>query len=220
MSKVGLRLLAVALLPLCATPLAAIQPDEAARPPRLARAYEAPELAVEPTLEELGDLRSASRPELAAFVGDFGGDWIVRWDRRSDRPHLLQGSGVAIVPGKGNGLLPADLGLTQATPVTLDIVAGRLRDFVAVYPELLGVEGLDLRLDRSRSTAFGAGNTHWFVEFAQYHNGVPVEGANVFFRLSHGNLVQFGADRVAPVELDTVPALDRGAAFAAALREL
>ena len=214
------RRIPVALLLLSATPLAAIQPDEAAAPPRLARAYEAPELAVEPTLDERGDLRSAPRPELAAFARDFGDDWIVRWDLRSDRPHLLQGSGVAIVPGKGNGLLPADLGLTQGAPVTLDVVAGRLRDFVAAYPELLGVEGFDLRLDRSRSTAFGVGDTHWFVEFAQYHHGVPVEGANVFFRLSHGNLVQFGADRVAPVELDTQPALDRDAALAAALREL
>ena len=214
------RLLAVTLLLLCLAPLAAIQPDETARPPRLARAYEAPELAVEPTLDELGDLRSAVRPELGAFRQSFGDDWIVRWDRRSDRPHLLQGSGVAIVPGKGNGLLPADLGLAKGVPVTLEIVAERLRDFVAVYPEILGVEGFDLRLDRSRSTAFGVGETHWFVEFAQYQDGVPVDGANVFFRLSHGNLVQFGADRVAPVELDTRPALERGAAFAAALSEL
>ena len=49
---------------------------------------------------------------------------------------------------------------------------------------------------------------------------MPVEGANVFFRLSHGNLVQFGADRVAPVAIGARPALERPAAFAAALREL
>jgi hypothetical protein len=147
----------------------------------------------------------------------FGDDWIVRWDRRSDRPHLLQGSGVAIIPGSGNGLLPGDVGLAPDAHVSLEVVAQRLQDFVAAYPELLGVEGFDLRLDRSRSTAFGVGDTHWFVEFAQFESGVPVEGANVFFRLNHGNLVQFGADRVAPVDLDTQPALERGAAFAAAL---
>ena len=220
MFMLRLRSLPVVLLPLCAAPLFAIQPDESAPPSRLARAYEAPELAVGPTLDELGDLRSAVRPELAAFRQRFGDDWIVRWDRRSDRPHLLQGSGVAIIPGTGNGLLPGDLGLAPDAPVSLEVVAERLRDFVAAYPELLGVEGFDLRLDRSRSTGFGVGNTHWFVEFAQFENGVPVEGANVFFRLNHGNLVQFGADRVAPVDLDTQPALERGAAFAAALREL
>lgn len=214
------RLLAVAPLLLCLAPLAAIQPDESAPPSRLSRAYEAPELAVGPTLEELVDLRSAVRPELAAFRQRFGDDWIVRWDRRSDRPHLLQGSGVAIIPGTGNGLLPGDVGLAPDAHVSLEVVAQRLQDFVAAYPELLGVEGFDLRLDRSRSTAFGVGDTHWFIEFAQFESGVQVEGANVFFRLNHGNLVQFGADRVAAVDLDTQPALERGAAFAAALREL
>jgi hypothetical protein len=87
-------------------------------------------------------------------------------------------------------------------------------------PSSWASKGFDLRLDRSRSTAFGMGDTHWFVEFAQFEDGIPVEGANVFFRLNHGNLVQFGADRVAPVDLDTQPALERDAAFAAALREL
>jgi Zn-dependent metalloprotease len=215
------RPLALSLLAFAAAAsLYAIQPDEEAAPSRLARAYLAPELAVEPTLDELGDLRTAPRPELAAFVRDFGSEWIVRWDRRSARPHLIQGSGVAIVPGRGNGLLPADLGLAAGQPTTLEAVAARLRGFLAAYPELLGVEGLDLRLDPARSTAFGAGNSKWFVELAQYQNGVPVEGANVFFRLSHGNLVQFGADRVSPVAIDTQPALNRETAFAAALREL
>ncbi|MDQ1349413.1 MAG: hypothetical protein QG573_2792, partial [Acidobacteriota bacterium] len=106
---------AFALLLLVAGPLAAFQPVEEPATARLARVYEAPELAVEPTLDELGDLgdleNTAARPELAAFARSFGPDWIVRWDRRSDRPHLLQGSGVAIVPGSGNGLLPADAGL-------------------------------------------------------------------------------------------------------------
>ena len=212
---------ALTSLVLVAGPLAAFQPVEEPATARLARVYEAPELAVEPTLDELGGLQGAVvRPELAAFVRSFGPDWIVRWDRRSDRPHLLQGSGVAIVPGFGNGLLPADVGLSAGSVVTLELVARRLQEFVAAYPELLGVEGFDLRLDRSRSTVAGAGGTHWFVEFAQYQNGVPVEGANVYFRLNHGNLVQFGADRVAPVAIETQPALERTAALAAALREL
>ncbi|MBP7589703.1 MAG: hypothetical protein KBA72_17265, partial [Thermoanaerobaculia bacterium] len=59
MFMLRLRSLPVVLLPLCAAPLFAIQPDESAPPSRLARAYEAPELAVGPTLDELGDLRSA-----------------------------------------------------------------------------------------------------------------------------------------------------------------
>lgn len=214
-----LRSLALCLL-VAAAPAVAFEPTEASPSDRPVPVFDAPELAVEPTLVELSSLEAAPRAALAGFTRDFGSDWIVRWDRRSDRPHILQGSGVAIVPGSGNGLLPADLGLSEGAPVTLDIVADRLADFVAAYPELLGVANLDLRLDRTRSTAYGAGNTHWFLEFAQFEAGVPVEGANVFFRLSHGNLVQFGADRVAPVAIPTTPALEREAAWAAALREL
>ncbi len=91
---------ALTSLVLVAGPLAAFQPVEEPATARLARVYEAPELAVEPTLDELGGLQGAVvRPELAAFVRSFGPDWIVRWDRRSDRPHLLQGSGGRDRPG-------------------------------------------------------------------------------------------------------------------------
>ena len=214
---------AFALLLLVAGPLAAFQPVEEPATARLARVYEAPELAVEPTLDELGDLgdleNTAARPELAAWpaasvpIGSCAGTAL--------RPAAsAAGLGVAIVPGSGNGLLPADAGLPAGGTVTLELVASRLQEFVAAYPELLGVEGFDLRLDRPRSTSFGAGNSHWFIEFAQFHDGVPVEGANVFFRLSHGNLVQLGTDRVAPVASGAQPTLERPAAFAAALREL
>jgi len=94
------------------------------------------------------------------------------------------------------------------------------RAFLARYPELLRVGGLDLRLDPSRSTSYGEQSRVWFVELRQYHQGLPVEGAAVFFRLSHGNLVQFGADHVADVTLDATPTVARGEAFAIALRSL
>ncbi|MEO8276356.1 MAG: hypothetical protein ABI639_09055 [Thermoanaerobaculia bacterium] len=199
-----------------------LAPDASKSTP-LTRTYEAPELAVEPTLDELGSLVALSPvdyPGLASFETSFGDDWVVSWDRRSSRPHLLQGTGVAIYPGSGNDLAPFEAGLSGDQTVTLEFVERRLRDFLAENPDLLRVSGFDLRLDPASSTAYGEGNTHWFLEFAQYQEGVRVEGANVFFRLNHGNLVQFGADRVSEVTTDTRPALPAGAAFAVALAEI
>ncbi len=54
--------------------------------------------------------------------------------------------------------------------------------------------------------------------FQQFHRGVPVEGANVFFRINNGNIVQFGADRVADVRTNPTPKIDRVAALASILR--
>jgi hypothetical protein len=186
----------------------------------LARAFAAPELAVEPTLEPAAALDAHARPALARLSERFGPEWQVAWDRRSGRPHLAQGSGIAILPGRGNDLRPEDVGLAAGGAPTLELLEGRLRALLESFPELLDLRGLDLRLDRSRSVAYGAGDSHWFVELAQFADGVPVAGAHVFFRLSHGNLVQLGADRVAPVGIDTRPGVDRESAWTAMLAEL
>src|SRR5690606_23373812 len=63
-------------------------------------------------------------------------------------------------------------------------------------------------------------NSHWFIAFTQERDGVRVDGAQLFFRLSHGNIVQFGSERVAPVTIDTHPASGRDQAFDLAWLEL
>ena len=66
-------------------------------------------LALVPSDEELRAEPSIvfTAPEGAtrAFFERYSADWDVRWDARSDRPHLIQGRGVPIVPGRGNTLL-------------------------------------------------------------------------------------------------------------------
>src|SRR6185295_13255776 len=60
----------------------------------------------------------------------------------------------------------------------------------------------------------------WFVEFQQFHRGVPVEGAKVFFRINNGNIIQFGTERVAEVRVSSTPRIGRVAALAAAVQAL
>jgi hypothetical protein len=103
---------------------------------------------------------------------------------------------------------------------TLAEVEARLRAFLDEFPELLGVSGFDLRLDGRGSINVGEEKQLWFVELQQFHRGVPVEGAKVYFRVNNGNIVQLGAERVAEVRTSATPKIGRAAALAAALRVL
>lgn len=222
-----LRAAAAALFAgLCSSPAPAIQPVEPGQGlhTKLSRPFIAPELQVQPDLEPSLQLAAGAyvpmKNGVAGFLQRQGGRWELRWDRRSDRPNLIQGSGVPLLPGKGNSLTAAGLGLAAGATIDLAVVETRLRDFIAGNEELLQTRGLDFRLDPASSTAYGDGDTHWFVEFAQYAGGVRVDRANLFFRISHGNIVQFGEELVAPVAIDTRPSITRTDAFDAAWREL
>ncbi len=81
--------------------------------------FETAGLKVEPSLEihPLGFAKAAGIPGLDRFLAAQGDQWEVRLDRRNDRPALIQGSGVALLPGRGNQLTNAQAGLrAQADP--------------------------------------------------------------------------------------------------------
>ncbi len=128
---------------------------------------------------------------LERFFSTHSDRWEVRWDARTDRPHLIQGPGIALWPGN--------------VETRLARVEQRLRRFLARHSELFDVPADQLRLDRRRS--FGSGDGLWLVEFEQVHGGLPVVGARVFMRVNQGRLAQLGSDRLAAVELDLEPAL-------------
>jgi hypothetical protein len=183
---------------LCAGPVSAFQPASSRA---LEQAYPAPELDVEPSLVryEVGaPLPPGIEERLSRFFTHYSDQWEVRWDLRSDRPHMIQGAGIPLLPGAGNSLLPADVGLPKDGHVELAEVERLVRGFLGTFPEVLGVDPRALRLDPSSSLATEGGRL-WVVELQQLHGGVPVEGARVFFRINSGNIVQFGADRVAEV---------------------
>jgi subtilisin-like proprotein convertase family protein len=180
----------------------------------------ASELDVTPSLLMDGQRDSAIDARVAAFRQAHAGSWEVRWDSRGDRPNLVQGSGVALIPGRGNTLSAASFGVADAKDLDLAAVAREARRFIDAQARLLALDGLDLRLDPDRSVVYGKGNTFWSIEFAQYVKDVRVDGAFVFVRISNGNVVQFGAERIGAVKTAAEPALTREQAFYLAWQEL
>ena len=187
-----------------------------------AAAYRSPEMDVGPSLAlfPMGACASSLPSPMASFLRSYPGAWEVRWDERSDRPHLIQGVGVPLLPGRGNGLRPGDVGLAPGAPVSLEQVAALARRFMARFPELFRIDSRELELDPSGSSRMGEDPTSWIVSLRQVHDGVPVRDAAVYFRIRKGNIVQFGADRVADVGIDARPALTADEAFASALENV
>ncbi len=210
-----------------ASPVYAYRPAQNGKRIPLSQAFSQAAFDVTPSLTTYRTLDAtpallASNPRLAAlqgFFADSSPDWEVRWDARSDRPHLIQGAGYPLLPGAGNSLTRADLSVEGDRKIQLTDVEGLVRGFMARYPKLLRVEPDSLRLDRTRSVSIGNGRA-WFIELQQFYAGVPVEGANVFFRINNGNIVQFGADRVGDVRVQMVPREDGDRRFTALLAQL
>jgi hypothetical protein len=207
----------------------AIQPSQKAKSRLLVEGFRNDVLEVGPSLRTIDaaaladPTRSRAMPDdsaagLQRLIDATSPDWEIRWDDRADRAHLIQGAGFPLLPGAGNRLRPDEAGLTGGRAATLSDVERLLRGFMTDHADLLRVDPASLRLDAERSVSVGNGRA-WFVEFQQVHGGVPVEGA-VFFRVNNGNIVQFGADRVADVRISVAPAVSRDAAFASLLLEL
>lgn len=190
----------------------AIEPPQGPAP-AFARQFSMPELEVRPSLviHARGSRQATQIPSLQRFFGHHSDQWEVRWDDRGNRPNLIEGAGIPLLPGRGN----------KITKPTVDVrgtdVETAVRKFLVEFPEVLNVGGLDLRLDTKSTVNVGKDKQIWLVELQQFHNGVPVEGANVFFRINHGNIVQLGAEKVAPVQVSTTPQIDNVGALAAVL---
>ncbi|MCP4654589.1 MAG: hypothetical protein GY856_04115, partial [bacterium] len=198
----------------------AIQPPPDAGHAPGSTEFSTPAFRVSPALEiyEVGSTRAYSLGAVPDFFAGYSERWEVRWDVRSDRPHLIQGVGIPLLPGRGNDLRREELGLSQARDLGLRDVEGLLHGFMAEQSGLLGISQIDLRLDPERSLVYGANDYLWLMEFQQFHEGVPVERAKVFFRVNHGNIIQFGTSHVADVEIDTTPTVNRLRALRSGLK--
>jgi hypothetical protein len=206
--RLFLFLMAFVLIPSLAL---AIEPPQGPGP-GFVQEISSPELEVGPSLVHHERGSAAAIPGLQRFFAHHSDQWEVRWDERGNRPNLIQGVGVPLLPGRGNSLAPA--GEIQTAEVER-----RLRGFLGEFSEVLDVAGLDLRLDPKSTANVGEDKQIWLVELQQYHDGIPVEGANVYFRVNHGNIIQFGAEKVAPVRVNTTPRIDGVGALAAVLQE-
>jgi Zn-dependent metalloprotease len=126
----------------------------------------------------------------AAFRARHPGDWRLTFDRRTGRPSLIEGRGIPFLPGSGNGLPPAAFGL-QAAPGSLDEAEAPGRRIIDAEPDLLRPPSGALVLNRGRSL-FADDGAIVFLDYDWVVDGVPVEGARVFLRANHGNIVQMG----------------------------
>lgn len=143
------------------------------------------------------DNQSPSHPGVSEFMSRFGIMWDVQMDRRNDRPELISGQGIPLIPGAGNDLTLDDLNLNGVPVRTIDIdtMIDLTRAFMDTNSSLFRSDGIDLVPDYANTRQYND-NQIWFVHFGQLIDGIPVKDADVFFRINSGNITQLGAYRV------------------------
>ncbi|HHN74289.1 MAG TPA: hypothetical protein ENK10_03590, partial [Acidobacteria bacterium] len=139
----------------------------------------------------------AMRRAWEAFRNHEGASWTLRFDLRSGLPALAQGR-TPWIPGPSNNL-SAD---TAAGLSDLEILARRLMER---YPDLLGNLADQLVLDPAASRFDPEGVS--LLTFRQHAGDLQVDGARYDFQVVRGNLVSFGASRLAPVRISLEPSL-------------
>jgi len=122
--------------------------------------------------------------EVRAGWNGFQAGTQVRWqayvDQRTGHLESAVGGGIPWITGTGK----ADL-------ATLETVA---RAALVELEPLLGVDAASLVLNRGRSGQ--QAEFLWYVDFDLRKGGLPVEGARVVFRVSHGSLIEIGGENL------------------------
>jgi hypothetical protein len=137
-------------------------------------------------LEQVASLVPADlRDGWAGFTAETGGPWQAYVDRRTGRLEVAEGSGIPWIAGDGNTLAPAG----KADLASLERIA---RAFLPRVAPLLGVDPGSLVLSAGRSG--NPSDALWLVDFDVQRDARTIEGARVVFRVSHGNLIQFGSE--------------------------
>jgi hypothetical protein len=205
-------------------------PKKVELPPRLRQALEKLDsekyrIVAEPLEYSYGESVRADLKGWPAFQERFGREWRLEVDRRTGAPLLIEGQGIPLFPGRGNSLeRPAYGSIAAVAPkdLRLEDVAAVTRAFLDQNAELLGVAGASLQLDKRASSALGRDRLRWNIRFEQFVRDpalgtIPVRDAHVFFRISGGNLLQFGNQFVTAVRaLDTSGLVSRQQAMEAA----
>lgn len=138
-----------------------------------------------------------------SFAGRQSASWIAYVDKRTGKIDYAEGGNAAWIPGAGNTLTAADLGLAAGSKVTLATLEALARRQLAEVGSMLGVDAANLVLNPGRS---GQPSSHlWFVDFDVLANGQKVEGARVVFYVNNGNLISFGTENL-PAPGARVPA--------------
>jgi len=154
--------------------------------------------------------------QMDAFRAEFGETWRFTIDEKRGLPTLISGGSIPFIPGNANNLPWSEsaLGCDENQCIPVDRVEVLARTFVEENREILGVRSADLVLDPDGSNPIG--NHLYFLRFAYEVNGVPVDQASLFFRINGGNLIQVASEKIAPVNIDTTPTIDRAAGWTTA----
>ncbi|MFC2173696.1 hypothetical protein ACFLU6_13875, partial [Acidobacteriota bacterium] len=148
-----------------------------------------------------------------SFLIAHPGTWHRRLDLRTGRPSMVWGKGIPWIPGNGNSLA------WEQAP-TLDDMESMARAFMEASPDLFSVEQGDLVLNTSRSVRLTDG-TVWFVDFDFKPHGISAQGARVFFRVNHGNVIQMGSHGIVDTpELEIQPSISNEAALDKVLQKV
>jgi|CXWL01.1.fsa_nt_gi hypothetical protein len=133
------------------------------------------------------------RAEWAAFSA-FHPQWTAVFDRRSGALEMAEGDGIPFLPGSGNRLTKADIARYLGSKQQVDLAAVEriTRGFLPGVAKLLGVDPATLVLNQGRSGQ--PTDNVWFVDYDVVLGGLPLDGARVVFRISHGNLIQMGGE--------------------------
>jgi len=154
---------------------------------------------------------------VSEFFQQYGKKWNIQMDHRNNRPDLISGQGIPLIPGYGNKLRLSDLRI-QKKPVTAidkNVMFDLTRDFMKTNSKLLNVNQDQLIPDWENTRTFGKNNRLWFVHYKQVYKGIDVKFADIFFRVNSGNITQFGAHRYvdANSNLSAIPVVTSDAAL-------
>jgi len=167
--------------------------------PLAALSFVSDRLQARAELEPIEDVESALGPQVrndwAGFRGQHGA-WSAVVDKRHGGLEIAEGEGIPFIPGRGNHLTRGDIAahLGNRTKPDLGTLESLVRAFLPEVAPLLGVDPASLALNAGRSGQ--PADELWFVDFDVLRGGIPIEGARVVFRISHGNLIQLGTENL------------------------
>jgi len=149
----------------------------------------------------------------------------VEVDARAGVPLLIEGAGIPWLPGAGNELEATATQRQQPRGGEASVaeLATLARNFARDNQALLGADPDLLVLDRRNVAHFGKNNRFWSLRLHAVVRDpalgpIPVRDAYLFFRVGHGNLIQFGNHlAVRPEGIDTAGILSRQQALERAL---
>lgn len=138
-------------------------------------------------LDEVSKLRNFLNPnlleEFEKIKEESGGNWIILIDRITGKPGILEGKGIEWIKDKEKNLNEK-----------MDYLVQKAISFLEEHNYLFEIDVKDLKLNELASGPVL--DYLYFLHFNWNYKGIPVENAQIIFRLNHGNLVQIGQENI------------------------